>query len=286
MKSHKDFVVYVKNGVEINALVAISHPVTFPATQDRPAVTVEHLTLVYLEPGTENQRPSGDQLRNSVKTAFDVPPLTEGLNFGWKDVVGHTVQQVSIPDEAQGSGSERYAGAQDWTQHGRLADGWPVYPAEGGIGATPSSPVVEGAKVKQGEVGSDGLTDAERINSSVSGPDNMTDEQRGYKWGSPEHIRSIGGAGGPADAEFVQSDPELMKEFNDGREGKGGTPYTEALEENADHAKNAPFPSGDGNAESGHGPNPPESNPTNALDNPAPPSPKDPSTEPGPTVGE
>lgn len=86
-KQHRDFVTYVRNGVAINALVAFSHDIYTPATQTEPAVTVEHLTLVYLDPAAaSNSIPTGDQLRGSIKTEFSVPPLADGLVNGWKDV--------------------------------------------------------------------------------------------------------------------------------------------------------------------------------------------------------
>lgn len=268
MKSHRDFAVYVRNGVEINALVAVSHPVTYPATEtveegvlvQNPAVTVEHLTLVYLDPKAEAQRPTGDQLRNSIKIEFDVPPLTEGKVYGWKDVVSSDVQPVPVPVEAQGSGSERW-GSGDWTKAG--GDGL-TYPGEGTAGATPSSPVVEGVDTKPEGVG----------------PDGLTDEERGTQWGSNDHLKSIHGVK-PApefEAEFVQSDPELQHAFNEDHAGKEhqAEEFSQVLRENADDL-HTPAPSGDGRMESGHGPNPPEFKDTDPaqLDNPAPSSPKD-----------
>lgn len=92
-KSHRDFVVFVKNGVEINALVAMTQDVTTPATQEVPAFTTEHLTLVYLDPASARPRQTGDQLRASIQTVFDVPPLTEGRTTGWKDVVSVEVAE-------------------------------------------------------------------------------------------------------------------------------------------------------------------------------------------------
>lgn len=81
---HRDLVIYVRNGVEINALVATTQDVFTPATQEREAFTTEHLTLVYLDPSSEAARLTGDQLRASIKTAFDVPPMVEGAVNGWK----------------------------------------------------------------------------------------------------------------------------------------------------------------------------------------------------------
>lgn len=92
-KQHRDFVILVKNGVEINALVAMTQDVTTPATQEVPAFTTEHLTLVYLDPASARPRQTGDQLRASIQTVFDVPPLTQGRTTGWKDVVSVEVAE-------------------------------------------------------------------------------------------------------------------------------------------------------------------------------------------------
>ena len=90
-KKYGDFVVYERNGVEINALVAISHDVYTPATQEAPAYSTEHLTIAYLDPES-SAASSGEQVRNSLKTQFDVRPMVEGLAIGWKDVVDASVK--------------------------------------------------------------------------------------------------------------------------------------------------------------------------------------------------
>jgi hypothetical protein len=250
-KSHRDFVVYVKNGVEINALVAISHEVTTPATQTMPAFVTEHLTLVYLDPGAASQRPSGDQLRNSIKIDFDVAPLVSGKTFGWKDVVEYSVVQPEVP----GSGSERW-GEGDWTS----------VPGEGR--EYPNSKVVPGP---------DGLTDAER-GSKWGSPEHLAG------------VGSVQGQPGHSPEELVQTDPELYKAFNDNREGKvpdSEESYTDTLRANAEHSNSQQFPSGDGWTPSGHGANPaPDGTDPAQLDNPAPSSPKDEAVEQGPVVGE
>lgn len=259
-KSHRDFVVYVKNGVEINALVAISHEVTKVATQTETATTVEHLTLVSLDPGAASQRPSGDQLRNSIKLDFDVPPLTEGKAYGWKDVESAVVKQVE--PEYDGSGTLRYGGG-DWTAMGQDASGFPV------------------------EKGS-----ATDVTTDTVGPDGLTDTSRGFPWGSKEHLESISG-GHSIHPDFVQTDPAAYKAFKDGVDGNGddATGYHETLRENADgssgHSAMDHFPSGDGLTPSGHGPNPavPGTDPAQ-LDNPAPSSPKDEAIEQGDVTGQ
>lgn len=123
MKQHRDFVSYVRNGVAINALVAFSHEVFTPATQTVPASTVEHLTLVYLDPTAASSGiQTGEQLRSSVKTEFSVPPLTEGKVNGWKEVDEYSLFPASvrlkdrIPFPLKSSGIDGDAG--DWTQVG------------------------------------------------------------------------------------------------------------------------------------------------------------------------
>jgi len=98
-KQHRDFVTYVRNGVEINALVAFSHDVYTPATQTEEAKTVEHLTLVYLDPASAtNSIQTGEQLRGSIKTEFSVPPLIDGLVNGWKEAIEDYVSDDSEKD--------------------------------------------------------------------------------------------------------------------------------------------------------------------------------------------
>lgn len=90
MKQHRDFVTYVRNGVEINALVAFSHDIYTPATQEYPAHTTEHLTVVYLDPAMASVGiQTGEQLRGSIKIEFSVPPIAENKVNGWKEVEDH-----------------------------------------------------------------------------------------------------------------------------------------------------------------------------------------------------
>ena len=83
MMKQGNTVTYVRQGVAINALVAASREVYTPATQETPAFTTEHLDVVYLEPGAGSSSMSGQQLRDSIKTQFSVPPLTPGAVNGW-----------------------------------------------------------------------------------------------------------------------------------------------------------------------------------------------------------
>lgn len=127
MKQHRDFVLYVRNGVAINALVAFSHEVFTPATQTVPASTVEHLTLVYLDPiAAGNGIQTGEQLRSSIKVEFSVAPLTEGKVNGWKET-GLLEPQTDEEIAAIGAAEELAAyqkssgidgDAGDWTQAG------------------------------------------------------------------------------------------------------------------------------------------------------------------------
>lgn len=125
---HRDFVTYVRNGVEINALVAVSQTITTPATQEKPAFTTEHLTLVYLDPASEAARMTGDQLRASIKTVFDVAPLVEGAVNGWKEIPNLT---AIATDRGLGSHVEGQ-------------------PASGGIGGHPGNPNAETIAVGTG----------------------------------------------------------------------------------------------------------------------------------------
>lgn len=279
-KSHRDFVVFVKNGVEINALVAISQDVTTPATQEQPAVTIEHLTLVYLDPTAASQRPTGDQLRSSIKLEFDVAPLVEGKITGWKDVVSSDVRQVEPIFD--GSGSERWGSGDSWTD-GHDKAGWPV-PA--GSASDVHTKTASGAET-EGQLGM-----YKSLDETTIGPDGKTDKERGLPWGSAEHLKAITASGpkvgSELDMEFVGSDPEAFRAFQDGRKGKEPKleQYSETLRKNAADAHG--FPSGAGQDLSGHGPNPPAdpfADPSK-VDNPAPSSPKDQPAEKGDVVGE
>lgn len=117
-KQQGDFITYVRNGAAINALVAFSRDVYTPATQTVPASTVEHLTLVYLDPSAASSGiQTGEQLRSSVKTEFSVAPLTEGKVNGWKDVGPDGPPPAQPVDPLQkSSGIDGDAG--DWTQAG------------------------------------------------------------------------------------------------------------------------------------------------------------------------
>jgi hypothetical protein len=76
MKKYGDVVVYLRNGVEINALVALA----------REMEGKEHLTLVYLDPAMQSSALTVNQLERGVAKAFDVVPLIEGALHGWKPV--------------------------------------------------------------------------------------------------------------------------------------------------------------------------------------------------------
>lgn len=96
-KQQGDFITYVRNGVAINALVAFSRDVYTPATQTVPASTVEHLTLVYLDPTAASSGiQTGEQLRSSIKVEFSVPPLTEGKVNGWKDLIEPSAGGINL----------------------------------------------------------------------------------------------------------------------------------------------------------------------------------------------
>ena len=105
-KKQSDFVVYVRNSVLIQALVAFSRQVFTPATQTEPASSVEHLTLVYLDPAANSLVPTGEQLRNAIKVETDVPPLVEGKMNGWAEVLDSHKQPPADEDRIEGSPRE------------------------------------------------------------------------------------------------------------------------------------------------------------------------------------
>src|ERR1700761_7855334 len=111
MKS-RDFVVLVRNGVEINALVVASQMALATQRADiprslRPPVDgspVEQLTVVYYEPKTSTALPSGSQVIDGIRTEYNVLPLAPGGNNGWKpivDVDAETERIEGSPREAQ-----------------------------------------------------------------------------------------------------------------------------------------------------------------------------------------
>lgn len=75
MKEYGSTVVYVRNGEEINALVA----------QSSQQADGEHLTLVYLDPAFNSPLLGGSTLQRAMATAF-VGPLQDGGVNGWKEV--------------------------------------------------------------------------------------------------------------------------------------------------------------------------------------------------------
>jgi len=73
-KEYGSTVTLVRNGVELNALVA--------ASSMQP--DGEHLTLLYLDPAFSGQFLGGAGLQRAMATAF-ASPLKEGLVNGWKE---------------------------------------------------------------------------------------------------------------------------------------------------------------------------------------------------------
>lgn len=220
-KQHRDFVIYVNNGVAINALVAVSRGVFFPATQTEPAKTIEHLTLVYLDPAAQANIMTGDQLRNSIKTVFDVAPLGDGVVTGWKDVVAEVVAPSDIA-QGSGSGSERWPDESGgWPTMGADVEGYPVpkgHPSDVTTPpvSSPNAPPLSNALPTESEAIAEAqVADAEVLDDKImSGPDGLTDAQRGYKWGSEAHKMAIAGlpeiaAEVPAE-DIIQPDPEVV----------------------------------------------------------------------------
>jgi hypothetical protein len=75
-KKYGDRVTYVRNNVELNALVV----------QSNPQPDGEHLTVLYLDPAFDSPIIGGQNLQRAIATAF-VVPLKPGLANGWKDEV-------------------------------------------------------------------------------------------------------------------------------------------------------------------------------------------------------
>lgn len=184
---HRDFVILVKGTEEINALVVFSHTVTTPATQTEPAFDTENLTVIYTNPVDGASWPSKDKILQNLQVEIGVPPVSAGKYFGWKDVPNLTriasPEQVAAFDAlSKSSGIDGDAG--DWTKtvgEGKTDDTAAAKPEEA-------------------------------VNTSISGPDGLTDEQRGFKWGSPEHVAVLTKPEPeivPAE-DVVQADPEVV----------------------------------------------------------------------------
>jgi len=168
MKAHRDFVVLVKGTEEINALVEFSHSVHTPATQDVPAFDTEYLTVIYTNKLDSSAWPSKDKILQGLQVEMSVPPVGMGKFFGWKDVVGVDVVEPPVstltPDPMQKS-SGKDGDVGDWTQtagEGKTDDTRPATPAEASAAAV-----------------------------ALVGPDGKTDSERGYVWGSEEHVATL-----------------------------------------------------------------------------------------------
>jgi len=74
-KQFSDVVSYVRNGVELNALVV----------QSSSQSDGEHLTLVYLDPAFASGLMGSSAVDSAVAKAFALPLQAEGKN-GWKEV--------------------------------------------------------------------------------------------------------------------------------------------------------------------------------------------------------
>lgn len=85
MHSFGDAVIYVKDGTEINALVA----------QSQPAADGEHLTLIFLDPALSSPIMGGSQVAKAISTVF-ATPLKPGTSYGWKDAA----KPVAVPTAA------------------------------------------------------------------------------------------------------------------------------------------------------------------------------------------
>lgn len=168
---HRDFVILVKGAEEINALVVFSHTVTTPATQTVPAFDTEYLTVIYTDPVAGAAWPSKDKILNSLHVEISVPPASAGKFFGWKDV-GPSAPPPPVAEPApEAPGSDSYT--HGWDKGFAQQDG----PYGIGKEYLTQSPNPDAAAYD---------------NPNISGPDGLTDAQRGYKWGSEEHLVAIG----------------------------------------------------------------------------------------------
>ena len=117
-----DVVTYVRNGVEVKALVFSStmQQVTVPAVandfQKRNGLTApgtteleEHLSLLYLDPVFAKALLSGTEMDRSVARAIGAMPLKEGRTTGWKAL------------EAEAGGPELEEGALFVADDGQLS---------------------------------------------------------------------------------------------------------------------------------------------------------------------
>jgi hypothetical protein len=217
-KQHRDFVILVRGTEEINALVAVSHAVATPATQTTPAFTTEHLTLVYLDPTAEGNSQSGEGLRNSVRIQIDVPPVDNGRHFGWKDVTDYNVTAPDGKVYPEVPGSDGYTHGWDKGFAGE-GDPYGIYEytdqSANPDAAHPTQAQAEELAAKADQARADRAAEAtgKPEVSTVKGPDGKTDAERGYVWGSPEHMASLR-TDPPADpvVNDAPADPELVAE--------------------------------------------------------------------------
>lgn len=179
-KQHRDFVILVKGKDEINALVVFSHTVTTPATQTEPAVDTEYLTVIYTNSVDGAAWPSKDKILQNLQVEMSVPPVGAGKFFGWKDVVSvetaipPTTTPTPVPDDPLQKSSGIDGDAGDWTQ-------------TAGEGKTDDTSPVEQ------------VSESSKSTTALVGPDGKTDAERGYGWGSPEHMASLREDPAPAD---------------------------------------------------------------------------------------
>lgn len=93
MKALNEVVTYVRNSVEVPALVlgtAVQPTGTFHEVQEgdvitKKADTEEHLTLVYLDPALLSPVMSSTQAAKATATAIGIGPLKPGGTNGWKE---------------------------------------------------------------------------------------------------------------------------------------------------------------------------------------------------------
>ena len=116
-KKFGDVVTFSRQGTDCNALVIAS----------RDVAGLEHLTLFYLNPGAAATVLTGAQIEQATLKVFDVPPIREGLAFGWKNTDGslgdvEAATAVPLPTSLDNRGFSQDARGQMVQKQGPVLD--------------------------------------------------------------------------------------------------------------------------------------------------------------------
>jgi hypothetical protein len=204
-KQHRDFVILVKGTEEIHALVVFSHTVTTPATQETAAFDTEYLTVIYTNKVDGSAWPSKDKILQGLQVEMSVPPVSAGKFFGWKDVVS---VETAIPPTTTLTPAPEVPGSDGYTH------GWDKgFAGEGDpYGISEYTDQSANLDAVQGNAAAPVIGTG--TGPALIGPDGKTDAERGYVWGSPEHVAALRSdppapESVPAE-EVVQNDPEIV----------------------------------------------------------------------------